>query len=51
MAAVIPVGNEGPDPFVQLGHRGDIGPVQGLTSDDAEPDFHEVGTAARSGDT
>ncbi|MDN5683695.1 hypothetical protein, partial [Corynebacterium glyciniphilum] len=37
VAAIVPAGDEGPDPLVQLGHRNDVGPMQGLAFDEPEP--------------
>ena len=42
MAAVVPAGDEGPDPLAQPEHRGDVGPVQGLALVDPELDLDEV---------
>jgi hypothetical protein len=47
VAAVVPAGDEGAGPLVELGHRGDVGPIRGQTLDDLEPNFDQVEPGGR----
>lgn len=48
VTSVVPAGNKAPD-LVEPGHGGDVGPMQGLTLDDTEPDLHKVEPRRRAG--
>jgi hypothetical protein len=42
MTAVVPTGDKGPDELDELGRRGEVGLVQGLTLNNYDPHLNQV---------